>query len=186
MFCHYKNRIPKEYNNLSKPRKVAIYLFIREFCFSSMFRFNKKGQFNVPYGGISYNKKSLVLKKKYFKTKEMGELLKRTELWNKDFYDFIKKLEIQSNDFMFLDPPYDTTFSEYDKNSFDAEDQKRLANYLINECNCRFMLIIKKTAFIESLYIGKGLTIVEESKNYFVSFKNRNKKDVKHLIIMNY
>ena len=177
---------PKEYNNLSKPRKVAIYLFIREFCFSSMFRFNKKGEFNVPYGGVSYNKKSLKSKKEYFKTKGLRELLRRTELGNKDFYDFIRGLEINSMDFMFLDPPYDTTFNEYDQNAFDAEDQRRLADYLINECKCRFMLIIKKTEFIDSLYRGKGLTIIEESKNYFVSFKNRNKKDVKHLIIMNY
>ena len=49
-----------------------------------------------------------------------------------------------------------------------------------------FMLIIKKTPFIETLYQNKGLRIIEEDKTYFVSFKNRNKKDVKHLIIMNY
>jgi len=177
---------PKEYNNLSKPRKVAIYLFIREYCFSSMFRYNKEGKFNVPYGGVSYNKKSLRTKKEYLKTKGLRDLLRRTELCNKDFYDFVRRLNIDTNDFMFLDPPYDTTFSEYDQNSFDAEDQRRLANYLINECKCKFMLVIKKTEFIEILYRDKGLTIIEESKNYFVSFKNRNKKDVKHLIIMNY
>ena len=87
---------------------------------------------------------------------------------------------------MFLDPPYDTTFSEYDQNTFGTDDQKRLANYLINECPCRFMLVIKRTEFIENLYKNHGLTILEQEKTYLVSFKNRNKKDVKHLIIMNY
>lgn len=177
---------PKEYNRLSKQRGVAVYLFIREYCYSSMFRFNKYGSFNVPYGGVSYNKKTLSSKLEYYKSKELKNLLNNTQMYNLDFYDFLNKIEIDENDFMFLDPPYDTTFSEYDQNSFDAEDQIRLANYLIHECKCRFMLVIKKTDFIESLYRDKGLTIIEESKNYFVSFKNRNKKDVKHLIIMNY
>lgn len=177
---------PKEYNNLPKSRKVAIYLFIREYCYSSMFRFNKNGGFNVPYGGVSYNKKTLETKIEYYETKEVENLLKNTELFNEDFYSFLNKIDIDKKDFMFLDPPYDTTFSEYDQNSFSAEDQIRLANYLINECPCRFMLIIKKTDFIESLYINHGLRIIEYGKTYFVSFKNRNKKDVKHLIIMNY
>lgn len=177
---------PKEYDNLSKPRKVAIYLFIREYCFSSMFRFNKKGDFNVPYGGISYNKKTLETKRKYYKSAKLKQLLNNTELFQLDFYDFVNQIVIDNNDFMFLDPPYDTTFSEYDKNSFNEQDQERLAQYLINQCPCKFMLIIKKTDYINSLYANKGLRIIEVNKKYFVSFKNRNKKDVKHLIIMNY
>lgn len=177
---------PKEYNELSKPRKVAIYLFIREYCFSSMFRFNKDGGFNVPYGGVSYNKKSLLQKKSYYKDKNLKKLLKNTQFFTKDFYEFVRQIDISSEDFMFLDPPYDTTFSEYDKNVFDTNDQKRLANYLIEECPCKFMLVIKKTDYIYGLYKDKGLRIIEQDKNYFVSFKNRNKKNVKHLIIMNY
>lgn len=177
---------PKEFNRLSKQRKVALYLFIREYCYSSMFRFNSNGGFNVPYGGVSYNKKTLKSKLQYYKSKELKKLLSKTTFSTNDFYDFIRDLHIQKQDFMFLDPPYDTTFSEYDKNSFGMEDQKRLANYLINECKCRFMLVIKETTFIRNLYEGKGLRILEENKSYFVSFKNRNKKDVKHLIIMNY
>lgn len=177
---------PKEYNNLSKPRKVAIYLFIREYCFSSMFRFNRNGEFNVPYGGVSYNKKTLATKRSYYKSSKVKKLLKNTELYQLDFYDFVRTIPIGEDDFMFLDPPYDTTFSEYDKNAFDENDQKRLSQYLINECPCKFMLVIKKTDYISSLYQDKGLRIIEINKKYFVSFKNRNQKDVKHLVIMNY
>ncbi len=175
-----------EYKNLNETRRVALYLFIREYCYSSMFRFNSKGKFNVPYGGVSYNNKTLETKLNYYKSKELNNLLRRTLFSNDDFYGFVKNIKICKNDFMFLDPPYDTTFSEYDQNSFGMEDQKRLANYLIKECPCRFMLVIKETEFIRSLYDNKGLRIIEEDKSYFVSFKNRNKKNVKHLIIMNY
>lgn len=177
---------PNEYNHLSKPRKVAIYLFIREYCFSSMFRFNEEGEFNVPYGGLSYNNKTLEQKKSYYSSKDLRKLLLNTKIYNQDFYDFLKQIEINNDDFMFLDPPYDTTFSEYDKSIFGENDQKRLADYLTDECPCRFMLVIKKTDYINGLYQNKGLRIVEFDKKYFVSFKNRNSKDVKHLIIMNY
>lgn len=177
---------PNEYNRLSKPRKVAIYLFIREYCFSSMFRFNRNGEFNVPYGGVSYNKKTLETKRTYYKSSKVKKLLRNTLLHQLDFYDFVSSIPIGEDDFMFLDPPYDTTFSEYDKNSFDENDQKRLSQYLINECPCKFMLVIKKTDYISSLYQDKDLRIIEINKKYFVSFKNRNQKDVQHLIIMNY
>lgn len=177
---------PQEYKLLSKPRKVAIYLFIREYCYSSMFRFNVKGEFNVPYGGMTYNKKNLLSKLQYYKSQGVLNLLRNTKIYNEDFYDFIKKIKIGKNDFMFLDPPYDTIFKEYDKNLFSRNDQVRLANYLINECKCKFMLIIKKTSFINELYKNEGLKIVEINKKYSVSFKNRNKKEVKHLIITNY
>ena len=176
---------PEKYT-LSKPRTVAIFLFIREYCYSSMFRFNTKGKFNVPYGGISYNKKSLTSKIEYYKSEELLDFFAKTSFSTNDFQTFLNDLNLSENDFMFLDPPYDTTFSEYDKNSFDQDDQIRLAQYLINDCHCKFMLVIKKTEFIENLYKDKGLQIIEFDKNYFVSFKNRNKKNVKHLLIKNY
>ena len=175
-----------EIYTLSKPRTVAIFLFIREYCYSSMFRFNKNGKFNVPYGGISYNGKSLSSKIEYYKSDELVNYLSKTEFYMDDFLTFVNRLDLSSNDFMFLDPPYDTTFSEYDKNSFDQNDQIRLSEYLINNCNCKFMLVIKKTDFIENLYRNRNLQIIEFNKNYFVSFKNRNKKRVTHLLIKNY
>ncbi len=176
---------PEKYK-LSKPRTVAIFLFIREYCYSSMFRFNRNGKFNVPYGGISYNKKCLSSKITYYKSTELLAYLNNTNFYIDDFLLFVKKINLTENDFMFLDPPYDTSFSEYDKNSFDQNDQIRLAQYLINDCCCKFMLVIKKTDFIENLYKDKNFQIIEFDKNYFVSFKNRNKKKVTHLLIKNY
>mgnify|MGYP000870742644 CR=1 FL=1 len=177
---------PEIFNKLSKQRQAAIYLFIREYCYSGMFRFNSDGGFNVPYGGISYNKKTLASKEKYYKSKKLLERLKNTEIYENDFMEFISSLSINKNDFMFLDPPYDTIFSEYDKTSFGKEDQMRLANFLINECTCNFMLVIKETPFIKSLYENKGLNIVRNVKKYSVSFMDRNEKEVIHLTITNY
>ena len=47
------------------------FYFIREYCYSSMFRYNSNGEFNVPYGGISYNRKNFQRKIDYIKSKEL-------------------------------------------------------------------------------------------------------------------
>ena len=37
----------------------SVYYFIRNYTYSGMFRYNSNGDFNVPYGGIGYNKNNL-------------------------------------------------------------------------------------------------------------------------------
>ena len=162
------------------------FYFIREYCYSSMFRYNSNGEFNVPYGGISYNRKNFQRKIDYIKSKELQTHFVNTDIYNLDFEEFLDKIKLTKNDFIFLDPPYDTDFSSYVNNAFDRQDQERLANYLINKCPAKFMLVIKNTDFISNLYSNKGLYITSFDKTYMVSFKGRNNRDCKHLLITNY
>jgi len=178
------------YNNksllkLSDAFYTAVFYFIRDYCYSSMFRYNSNGEFNVPYGGISYNRKDFKKKMEYIKSKELINKLNKTELYCLDFEKFCEKTNLNENDFMFLDPPYDTEFSTYAKNDFDKNDQIRLANYLY-KTKAKFMLIIKNTDFIYNLYNEKGFNIKIFDKKYLVSFMNRNDKQVEHLLITNY
>ena len=162
------------------------FYFIREYCYSSMFRYNSNGEFNVPYGGISYNRKNFQRKIDYIKSKELQSHFVNTDIYNLDFEEFLDKIKLTENDFIFLDPPYDTDFSSYVNNTFDKQDQERLANYLINKCPAKFMLVIKNTEFISDLYSDKGLYITSFDKTYMVSFKGRNNRDCEHLLITNY
>ncbi len=165
---------------------TALFVFIRNYAYSGMFRYNAKGEFNVPYGGMAYNHKSLDKKVGYYKSKELMERFRATEIFNMDFEQFLKNNPPQPDDFVFLDPPYDSTFSTYAGNEFSRDDQKRLANYLIRECKGKWMMVIKNTPFIYSLYNNGKLTIKSFDKKYMVSFMNRNDRDAEHLIIMNY
>ncbi|GAH69300.1 unnamed protein product, partial [marine sediment metagenome] len=139
---------------ISLPRKTANYYFIREFCYGSMFRFNKNGHFNIPYGGIAYNKKDFRTKVNYIFSDEVKNLLKNTTIENQDFEKIFGNHDFSRKDFVFLDPPYDTDFSDYEKKSFDREDQERLANCLY-KTKANFILIIKETPFICNLYKNK-------------------------------
>lgn len=168
------------------PLSASVFLFIRNYAYSGMFRFNSNGDFNVPYGGIGYNSKNLESKLNYYNDENVLGKLSQTDIYCMDFEDFLKASKPEEGDFIFLDPPYDTDFSTYDKNYFDKDDQKRLANYFCNKCKANWMLIIKNTPFILSLYDKKGLNIRSFNKTYSVSFMNRNNRDAEHLLITNY
>lgn len=178
---------------ISVPFATAIYFFIREYCYASMFRYNRQGKFNVPYGGISYNDKSMAKKAAYFQDSDLISQLKKTTIANMDFEEFVRVYEPGIRDFIFLDPPYDTQFSTYAQNEFGQDDQARLAQYLVSRCRARFMLVIKNTDYIQSLYPagqvsanGGQIEVHQFDKKYLVSFRERNDKNAQHLIITNY
>lgn len=184
-FRNIMNKAKREEIKISKEKRVANYYFIREFCYGGMFRFNRAGDFNVPYGGIAYNTKDFRKKVDYIFSDEVSELLDRTQTENKDFEELLKSLKLSKKDFIFLDPPYDTEFSDYEENPFTREDQKRLSKLLIN-IKANWILIIKETDFIRSLYEGKkNIKIGEFDKEYSFNIKERIQTGVKHLVIHN-
>jgi len=179
------------YNNIDSykiapAQAAAIFFFVRENAYASMFRYNSRGEFNVPYGGISYNRKDLARKVAYMRSPELQAHLSSTVIENMDFEAFLLKYPPQANDFIFLDPPYDSEFSTYAQNEFTMKDQERLAHYLLHHCRARFMLVIKNTPTILSLYERVGLNISIFDKKYLVSFQDRNDRNTEHLIITNF
>ena len=177
--------VRKQYNLRpnNNAMRAATYFFLREYCYSSMFRFSNNGEFNVPYGGMSYNNKFLINKIDEMFSVEMHNYMADTTIQQNDFEDFLNQYEFNDRDFIFLDPPYDSDFSTYDQNPFDRNEQIRLKDFLAHT-NARWMLIIKRTDFINELY--RDFHVYEYGKNYMVSFKNRNDKNVSHLLITNY
>lgn len=167
---------------------IAMYLYIRENCYSAMHRTNELGEFNVPYGGISYNCHNFARKKEAVQSDDLHQRLNKTELHNEDFEVFLKTMarSTSAKDFWFIDPPYDSAFSEYAQNEFGAEDHRRLARLLAGT-RAKVMIVIKKTDFIYELYSQyDNFRINNFSKMYGVNFANRNKREVEHLIITNY
>ncbi|MBI5840480.1 MAG: DNA adenine methylase [Chloroflexi bacterium] len=182
-FRHLYNK--KQVYGIGRSFSTAIFYFVREYCYASMFRYNSRGEFNVPYGGIQYNRKDFLKKIKAMQSKDCRGHLQRTKLFNADFEEFLKYNRPTRNDFIFFDPPYDTDFSTYAKNEFDKNDQIRLAKYLY-KTKAKFMLIIKSTDFILDLYSDRDLNIRSFDKKYIVSFQDRNDKNAEHLLITNY
>ncbi|MFR6141777.1 MAG: DNA adenine methylase [Finegoldia sp.] len=168
----------------TKPFEIANFYFIREYCYGSMFRYNKKGEFNIPYGGMSYNRKQFINKIDSLFNVKTKNIFKNTKIYNLDFEKFLDRINLTTDDFIFLDPPYDTDFSDYEGNSFELEDQIRLCNYLKN-IPSKFILIIKNTDFIYDLY-KSDFEILSFKKKYSYNVRSRNERSVTHLIIKNF
>jgi DNA adenine methylase len=155
------------------------FYYQRKTCFRGMLRYNKNGKFNIPYG------KYKTINYSDLKNKDYEILLNRTEILNKDF-NYIFENYNNDNNFMFLDPPYDSEFTDYGYCQFGKKEQEQLA-YLFKNTKIKCLMIIGKTKFIEDLY--KDYIIDEYDKKYkFKLYNNRigDEINVKHLIIKNF
>ena len=164
--------------------KAANFYFIREYCYGSMFRYNKNGEFNIPYGGMTYNRKNFKAKIDAMAHGEMEELLKNTGIFCEDFESFLQKAELTQQDFLFIDPPYDTDFSDYEGRDFSKNDHLRLAECL-KTIPAAFLMIIKNTDYIRSLY-EQHFYILQTDKRYTYNVRSRNERKSEHLIVTNY
>jgi DNA adenine methylase len=155
------------------------FYYLRKTCFRGMLRYNKDGKFNIPYGRYKTINYSDLQNKAY------EELLSRTEVLNESFEHLFENYN-DANNFMFLDPPYDSEFTDYGYCKFGKEEQKKLAA-LFKETKIKCLMIIGKTAFIEELY--KDYIVGEYDKKYkFKLYAGRvgDEINTKHLVIKNY
>ena len=136
-FRHLYNNIKKY--GIESSFATAIFFFIRNYAYGAMFRYNKNGVFNVPYGGIAYNGTNISKRMVYLQSDEIRKHMGKTTIDNLDFEEFFFKNKPKKDDFIFLDPPYDSEFSTYAQNEFTRDDQKRLAEYLINDCKANWV-----------------------------------------------
>jgi DNA adenine methylase len=185
-YCH----IRRLYNGNDRPifersLRSAIFFFVREYSYAAMFRYNSSGEFNVPYGGISYNRKFMSEKLGHFKSEAVIGKFSRAWIEQMDFADFFLKRRPERGDFIFVDPPYDSEFSEYGNGRFCHDDHRRLAQFL-RETPANWMLVVKSTKFMLDLYADNGFTIRAASKKYVWTIKERNVRDAIHLMITNY
>lgn len=169
---------------MSPSYRSAVFYFVREYCYGSMFRYNGDGEFNIPYGGMSYNRKDMGAKISHMFSREIRKVFRNTQLYSMDFEEFFHEIELREGDFLFLDPPYDTEFSDYEGRPFGKNDQARLADAL-KGIPAKFLLIIKNTDYIRSLY-EKDFHIHSFDKQYTYNVRSRNQRDVEHLVITNY
>ena len=173
---YYKVRSYKPSTQLENAQR---FYYLRKTCFRGMLRYNNKGEFNIPYGRYKkYNFEDI-------KNIEYEKLLKNTKVLNEDFENIFNDYN-SDNNFMFLDPPYDSEFTDYGYCSFGKEEHKKLAKYF-KETSIKCLMIIAKTKFISELY--DGYIVDEYDKNYRFKLHSErvgNEINKKHLIIMNY
>lgn len=126
--------------NLDPIENTTYFFFLNRTCFNGLYRVNKKGGFNVPFG--KYPNPTICDPKTILID---SELLQRVEILNGDFestYTYTR-----DNTLFYFDPPYrplsDTSsFNDYTKEAFNDDAQIRLKEYCdrLNGAGASFML----------------------------------------------
>ena len=100
---------------------AARFYYLNRTCYNGLCRFNRKGEFNVPFG--SY--KTI----HYLNTQDFYAYQDTLNRWTFTASDF-QDIQLQPDDFVYADPPYDVQFVNYSKHGFSWDDQVRLAQWL--------------------------------------------------------
>ena len=177
-------RVRSEYNeSVPCSSQAARFIFLNHTCFNGIFRVNRYGKFNVPYG---------------FKTRpnfptaddlaKVSIALRKASLVAGDYEKVL--LEADRGDFIYLDPPYPplngtSNFTRYTPLRFPPPEQDRLAGVVqrLNARGCRVMITNADTAEVRSLYRGFLFLPIEVTR--FVTYKSI-KHRVSELVITNY
>lgn len=125
---------------LGPVENTTLFFFLNRTCFNGLYRVNKKGAFNVPFG--RYSNPTICDAETI---RRDSEVLQRVEIINEDFektFDYAN-----GNTLFYFDPPYrplsDTSsFNDYTKDSFNDDSQIRLKEFCdkINKAGYFFML----------------------------------------------
>lgn len=136
---NYKKKYPKtyyaEYNKKSyyilrqdynKNHDVEKLYLLLIYGFNHMIRFNSNNEFNLPVGNLDWNKN--VTDALYNYSNWVNES-KQIKLHSLDFVKFLNNSVFNKGDFVYFDPPYLITNSEYNK-IWTEDDELRLYDYL--------------------------------------------------------
>lgn len=171
--------------NAHKDDLMRLYMLLI-YGFNRMLRFNAKGDFNLPVGNVDFNDNVVKALTSYFNYVRDKEI----QFYSMDFEEFLNSLELTEKDFVYLDPPYLITFSEYNK-LWDEDSEMRLIKVLdeLNESGIRFA--VSNVLWHRKKYNGtfnlwaQKYNIVRVKSNY-ISFNDNTDKDTYEVLVKNY
>ena len=177
----------REYFNESEAKDPLILYVLLIYGFNRMLRFNRNGYFNLPVGNVDFNKNVINALKEYFETVKEKDIAFQSV----DFRVFFKSHKYSKNDFVYIDPPYLITFSEYNKlwNKANEEGLLEIIDNL-NARGVRFALsnVTHYNGNKNSALINWMLKYnVNRIKSNYISYHNNStKKEIKEVLITNY
>lgn len=172
--------------NINPDQKLMQLYILMIYGFNRMLRFNSKGEFNIPVGNVDFNQNVYSALDNYLQVNR----LKKIKFTNLDFRDFFSKNKFDKKDFIYVDPPYLISNSEYNK-YWTQEDDLQLYRELDQLDN-------KKIRFILSNILShKGMEneeLKKWSKKYnlkyinsnYISYHDNSQKKSKEVVISNY
>ena len=169
----------KDWTKCDTIEAAARMIYLNHTCFNGLYRLNRKGQFNTPYG--RYKNPTICNAEKIIAA---AEVLKNAEIVCGDYLDVLKKYA-KKGDFIFLDPPYVpiseyADFKRYTKEQFYDSDQRNLAEevHRLVELGCKVMLTNSNHPLVHELYGRYKIDVIQTKRNINRNGEKRNGEDV--------
>ena len=191
---YYKNRNTFNDENLNDKNsvaKAALFIFLNKTCFNGLYRVNKNGKFNVPFG--KHMKPVICDEKNLY---AVSSALKNVSIKACDYHS----VETFADDktLIYFDPPYrplnvNSAFTSYTEDSFNDKDQCELAE-LYKKLSCKGSKIIlsnsdphnidEKDDFFDDLYAEFNTRRIDAAR--VINSKASARGKIKEILITNY
>ena len=168
----------KKFNTTSDYyERCKIFIYLNRHCFNGLMRFNQSGKYNTPFGRYL---------NPYFPENEIQEMYKKlntgkVDIFNHSFERVFSNLEY--GDVVYCDPPYVSSFSQYNSEVFNIEHQKLLANLALDSA------LKGKTVIISNHYNDITKELYKDCSEYYIkkvrrsiSAKGQNRVEVEEII----
>lgn len=169
-------------DSLGLAARAAHMIYLNKTCFRGLYRVNRKGQFNVPYGDYD---------RRYYDPDNLGSvsrLLQETEVRAGDFEPAV--FDVSREDFVYFDPPYYklggySDFNRYTEYQFRQQDHMRLASLCreLDEAGIRWAVSNSNTSFVRHLFDGFKFHEILARREINL---NSKKRGISELLIKNY
>lgn len=180
------DRDKRVYDSLTDVQKASRTLYLNKTCYNGLFRVNRAGEFNTPFGNYKnpniVNEDTLRAVNEYFNKADIKFLCT-------DFEESLRG--IRKGSFVYLDPPYNpvsitANFTSYDKSGFDKNEQIRLKKTCdwLNKKGVKFLLSNSKTDFILDLYKEYKIEIIQAKRP--INSKPDRRGEVDEVLVRNY
>lgn len=171
----------------SDVEEAVKFIYLNKTCWNGLYRENRKGEFNVPFGLRDKQKSPVVTEPD--KLRRASEALQSCFIEHKSFTESLALPD--SGDFVYLDPPYTVShnnngFIEYNSSIFSWEDQEKLCQMAHNlrDKGCRVLISNADHEAIRDLYSDFEIIVIERSST--IASKKDKRKRVTELIIKSY
>jgi DNA adenine methylase len=184
--AYYYRIRAKNPQQLSAVDRAARLIYLNKTCYNGLYRENRNGDFNVPFG--RYKNPKICDEKRL---RDASQVLQGVGLKVADFAHLID--EAQEGDFVYFDPPYvprsaTSNFTAYNRYDFKETDQRRLADVArqLTELGCLFMLSNSSTPLVRELYGGQDYQLIPIQARRNINSKADRRGPVEELLIINY
>lgn len=177
----------KKVEGLSDIEVASRFIFLNRTGFNGLYRVNKSGQFNVPFG--RYNNPVICDEENL---RRVSDALQGVVITHQDYKNVLKTAK--SGDFVYLDPPYypinaTSSFTSYTAEGFLEKEQTELRDTFVklHKKGCFVMLSNSDTPFINELYSGlDGIIVNKITAGRAINSKGSGRGKITEVLVTNY